>query len=135
MASINDFFPSFDNNDAIQRAAINALRRDRDDDTPSADIVHRHIVHRIREFESKLDGDHEVTLSFGGFGREVTMHLRRSWVDGDAVIAFGGVDVAGNPIQVGQGVTQLSYMIGKALKLDSTAGAKRFMSFIPDTAE
>lgn len=69
------------------------------------------LVEYIKDFESKLDSNHEVGARLVSFGQSFTFHIQDLSYATPHIICFHGVDDDGQTVQLVQHVSQLSVLL------------------------
>ena len=100
-------------------------------DYTHADWKYEKIVEKIRDFESKLDEDHEIALKLASFGSSVTMLVEDIGYQNPDILYFYGC-VNGNSAQLIQHMSQLNFLITSIERADKSKPARR-IGFISDS--
>lgn len=86
----------------------------------------------IKEFESKLDSEHEVGLLLTNFGQSVTMHVTEIGYEKSVLMVFKGY-VNGKMSTLIQHINQLNFLLTSVPKEDDRP--KKPIGFVVPTAE
>lgn len=86
----------------------------------------------IKEFESKLDSEHEVGLLLTNFGQSVTMHVTEIGYEKSVLMIFKGY-VDGNISTLIQHINQLNFLLTSVPK--ENGRPKKPIGFLIPTAE
>ena len=86
----------------------------------------------IKEFESKLDSEHEVGLLLTNFGQTVTMHVTEIGYEKSVLMVFKGY-VNGKMSTLIQHINQLNFLLTSVPKEDDRP--KKPIGFVVPTAE
>ena len=89
-----------------------------------AQWAYERLILYIRNFEEKLDNEHEVAMGFAGGGTGVIRIEGMGYFDPD-IVTFYGSDPTGARTQLIQHVTQLSVMLRALPKPESHAAPRR----------
>ena len=65
----------------------------------------------VKQFESRLDEEHEIGARLVSFGDKLTFHIEDMGYYGPDMIVFYGKNDNGEPVQLIQHVTQLSVLL------------------------
>src|SRR5262249_37307458 len=74
----------------------------------------------VKDFESRLDQEHEIGARLVAFGQAVTFHIQSMGYWGPDIITFYGVNDNKEPVQLIQHVSQLNVLLVAMKKLDKT---------------
>lgn len=83
----------------------------------------------IKQFESRLDQEHEVGARLVSFGANLTFHIEDMGYFGPDMIVFYGRNDRGEPVQLVQHTSQLSVLLVAMRKQDASA---RRIGFVLD---
>jgi hypothetical protein len=83
----------------------------------------------IKQFESRLDQEHEVGARLVSFGANLTFHIEDMGYFGPDMIVFYGKKDSGEPVQLVQHTSQLSVLLVAVRKQDASA---RRIGFVLD---
>lgn len=83
----------------------------------------------IKDFESKLDTDHEIGARLVSFGQSVTFHIQNVGYYGPDIISFDGIDSNGLKVQLIQHMSQLSVLL---IAMDRLEDKPKRIGFIWD---
>lgn len=72
----------------------------------------------IKEFEAGLDQEHEVGARIVQFGSSMQIHVQRVGYTTPSLITFSGRTSEGDPVQLIQHVSQLSFLLVSLKKID-----------------
>lgn len=72
----------------------------------------------IEEFESGLDQNHELGIRLVSFGQAISFHAQQIGFTKPNIITFWGITSEGEKIQLIQHVSQLSFLLKAAKKLE-----------------
>jgi len=79
-----------------------------------AELVFRHLMQELAEFEDGLDEDQEVVLQLANFGAPQALHIRRINFQNPNMIEFDGVLDNNRQIRVLQHINQLNVIMSAA---------------------
>ena len=79
--------------------------------TNPAAWTYEKLINYIREFESKLDDQHEVGASLVSFGPATVFHIESIGYAGPHIICFFGKMDDGSPVQLVQHMSQLNVLL------------------------
>ena len=85
-----------------------------------ASEFHKRLVKWINGFDAALDESHEVGARLVSFGEKVIFHLRDINYWNPSLISFVGVTDDGNPVELVQHVSQISILLMKLPRKDSS---------------
>ena len=77
----------------------------------SAAEFHKRLVRYVVEFENELDNSKEVGVRLVSFGQTVEFHVENVGYYNPSLISFIGKTEDGNPIQLVQHVSQISFLL------------------------
>lgn len=80
-------------------------------ETNPAEWTFLRLVHAIREFEKRLDNDHEVGARLVTFGNNMQFHIQDIGWSAPDIIVFHGVTDQGEPVQLIQNIAQLNVLL------------------------
>lgn len=89
------------------------------------------IASKIRKFEAELDEEHQVGIMLANFGQTTTLFIDTISYINPSLIIFGGFDETGNPIELIQHVSQISFLLVKLPRQDCNK-PKRRIGFLYD---
>jgi len=89
-----------------------------------AEWAYERIVLYIKDFEEKLDSDHEVGMGFTG-GEVGTLKIQGMGYFAPDILTFYGEDPEGSKVQLVQHISQLNVMLVAATKHDDKAEPNR----------
>lgn len=132
--------------DAIEKASVPyaelaAMKSMLDDERISTEIFvpptnpnlasefYERLVKWIQDFDDSLDQDHEVGIRLVSFGETVKFHLQDIGYWNPSLISFKGVTEQGNPVELIQNVSQISILLIKVQRQD-TSQPKRPIGFV-----
>lgn len=72
----------------------------------------------IKEFEAELDQDHEIGARIVQFGSSLQIHVQNVGYTTPSLITFSGKTSEGDPVQLIQHVSQLSFLLVSLKKID-----------------
>jgi hypothetical protein len=72
----------------------------------------------IKEFEAELDQDHEIGARIVQFGSSLQIHVQNVGYTPPSLITFSGKTSEGDPVQLIQHVSQLSFLLVSLKKID-----------------
>ena len=78
-----------------------------------ASKFYEHLVNWIRDFDSKLDNEHEVGVRLVNFGQTVVFSLEDMRYCDPSLISFIGHTQEGQPVELIQHVNQISILLMK----------------------
>lgn len=97
-----------DLNDQIRRAAA----------AGSATAFLNRIAAQVADFESGLDASSEVAAVLASFGQAITIHVTAFVAMEPSLIVVQGRTPQGEPVRLVQHLTQISFLLVSATKLD-----------------
>ena len=83
----------------------------------------------IKQFESRLDAEHEIGARLVSFGAQLTFHIQDMGYFGPDMIVFYGQNEKGEPVQLVQHTSQLNVLLVAVRKQEQQA---RRIGFILD---
>ena len=89
-----------------------------------ADYAYEVIMDRIKEFEDKLDDEHEVALKLASFGQSITLAVTSIGYSNPSTLVFLGY-VDGCPATLIQHMTQLNFLLLSVPKRDPEKPPRR----------
>ena len=99
-----------------------------------ASEFHHRLIKWINDFDATLDTDHEVGVRLVSFGQTVVFHLNDISYWNPSLISFQGVSENGEPVELIQHVSQISILLMKLKRLD-TSQPKKKIGFRSDQKE
>lgn len=99
---------------------LDALSRD----YRAADYQYEKLIEEIKNFESRLDDEHEIALKLASFGESITINVTEIGYYNPSLIVFDGF-VNGNRATLVQHVNQLNFLLIAVKKLDPKRPARR----------
>ena len=90
------------------------------------------LVTYIKQFESRLDEEHEIGARLVSFGANLTFHIEDMGYFGPDMIVFYGRNEKGEPVQLLQHTSQLSVLLVAVRKQDARP---RRIGFVLDDKE
>ena len=93
-------------------------------DYRDADYQYEKLVEEIRNFESRLDDDHEISLKLASFGESITIAVTDIGYYNPSLIVFDGI-VNGAPATLIQHISQLSFLMVAVKKADPARPPRR----------
>lgn len=90
-----------------------------------ASEFHKRLVEWINDFDAELDAEHEVGVRLVTFGQAVVFHLEDMGYWNPSLISFSGFTDDGNPVELIQHVSQISILLTKLPRKDTTAPKKK----------
>lgn len=95
-----------------------------------ADWKFEKLIEQIKDFEERLDDDHEVALKLASFGSAIMMYVVTiGYQNPDMLYFYGFVD--GQPAQLIQHMSQLNFLITSVEKIDKDKPARRIGFALP----
>lgn len=85
-----------------------------------ASEFYKHLVEQINDFDDELDPEYEVGLRLVSFGQSVSFHVRDLGYQNPSLIFFFGETDRGQPVQLIQHVSQISFLLMKVKRPDPT---------------
>lgn len=86
-------------------------------DRHSADWQYEKIKEEIKEFENNLDDNTEISMQLASFGQSILINVRDiGYQNPDLFYIYG--KVKGQPVQLIQHITQLSFLLTSSPKID-----------------
>jgi len=76
-----------------------------------AELVYRHLITEISDFEKGLDTDHEVALQLANFGAAQALHIRKISFQNPNMIEFEGMLGGNHKVRLVQHINQLNLMM------------------------
>lgn len=89
-----------------------------------ADYQYELLCEDIKEFESSLDNEHEVSLKLASFGQSITLSVTEIGYSNPSLIHFYGY-VGNDKAHLIQHVNQLNFLMVATPKLDPAKPARR----------
>lgn len=89
-----------------------------------ADWKYEKIMEEIRDFEKRLDENHEVALNLASFGSSITMNVTDIGYQNPDILYFYGY-VNGKESQLIQHINQLNFLITSIERVDNSKPARR----------
>lgn len=96
----------------------------KDRDYSLADYSYDVLVERIKEFEERLDDDHETAVKLTSFGQTVTLSVTNIGYSNPSTLIFSGY-VGGQPATLIQHMSQLNFLLFAAKKSDPEKPPRR----------
>jgi hypothetical protein len=97
----------------------------------SAERLANHILKRMELFDEELDKEHEVGIKLVSFGQTHTFHVSEIGVCQPSLIIFRGHTENGEPVELIQHVSQISFLLMCLPRLEPEAEKKKItMGFI-----
>jgi hypothetical protein len=96
-----------------------------------ASEFYKRLVEMIKDFDATLDQEHEVGVRLVTFGQTVVFHLTDMGYYNPSLLSFYGTMDDGSPVHLIQHVTQLSVLLMKVARKDSSK-PKRSLGFVAD---
>ncbi len=93
-----------------------------------ASEFHSRLAQRIRAFEAALDPSQDVGVQLVSFGQSITFHVTNVGFHNPSLIVFRGVLENGNPVELIQHVSQLSFLL-VAMKRSEPEKPRRTIGF------
>ena len=90
-----------------------------------ASEFHKRLVKWIDDYDSSLDQDHEVGVRLVSFGQTVVFHLNDISYWNPSLISFIGLTNEGEPVELIQHVSQISILLMKLKRLDTSKPKKK----------
>ena len=95
---------------AAQLAELSTIAAEAAEERSAEGFVRR-ILARVKAFEATLDANHEVGLKLVSFGQAVTIHVDRLAAVEPSLIVFIGKTGDGQPVQLVQHMSQVSFLL------------------------
>jgi hypothetical protein len=95
-----------------------------------ASEFHKRLAKLIAEFDESLDQGHEVGVRLVNFGQSIVFHLQKMGHWNPSLLFFIGVTDDGNPVRLIQHVSQISVLLMKLPRKD-TSKPKQPFGFVP----
>ena len=89
-----------------------------------ASEFYKRLVAWIMDFDKSLDPEHEVGVRLVTFGQAVVFHLEDLGYWNPSLISFKGTTDDGNPVELIQHVSQISILLTKLPRKDSSEPKK-----------
>jgi len=99
-----------------------------------ASEFHKRLVKWINDYDASLDQEHEVGVRLVSFGQTVVFHLNDIGYWNPSLISFDGFTNEGEPVQLIQHVSQISILLMKLKRID-TSQPKKKIGFRAEVAE
>lgn len=99
-----------------------------------ASEFHKRLIEWINDFDKSLDASHEVGLRLVSFGQALTFHLEDIGYWNPSLISFKGHNDQGEPVELIQHVTQISILLLKMERQD-TSKPKKPIGFVQENEE
>ncbi len=93
-------------------------------DYRDADYQFEKLVEEIKNFESRLDDNHEIGLKLASFGENITISVTNIGYHNPSLIVFDGM-VKGSPATLVQHISQLSFLMVAVKKADPARPPRR----------
>ena len=95
-----------------------------------ASQFYKQLVEWINKFDLALDDEHEVGVRLVSFGQSVVFHLDSLGYSNPSLISFSGTLEDGSPVELVQHVSQISVLLMKLPRPD-TSKPKQPIGFCP----
>lgn len=102
----------------VNLATISAANR--------ASEFYQRIAERVRQFDASLDQDHEVGMRLVTFGQTITFHVTCMGFHNPSMITFSGNLESGDPVELIQHVSQISFLLVKMARPNPDQPKKPF---------
>lgn len=100
-------------------------------DYTKADWKFEKVLEQIRDFEAKLDDEHEVAVFLASFNKEILLTVTSISYENPDIFYFNGT-VNGNPSRLIQHISQLNFLMIANKKCDPTRPPIRIGFAVPD---
>lgn len=94
----------------------------------------RRLVKLVNEFNDNLDQEHEVGLKLVAYGQIEMIYVSSIGYWNPSLIIFGGYREDGTPVQLVQHVSQISFLMVKAKRLDPSKPKRPIGFTVEETA-
>lgn len=94
----------------------------------SAEAISQKLLEAIRAYQRSLPDKDDVALQLVSFGINTTIFVERIGYIGSSLVVFGGKDNSGNPLELIQHISQLSFLMMVSPK-PSVEAPKRRIGF------
>lgn len=98
----------------MQARALSSISRQQN----SAEWTYERLGNYIKDFEERLDDEHEIGARLVSFGGVVTFHIQNVGYWGPDIISFYGKNDKGEDVQLIQHISQLSVLLVAMQKLE-----------------
>ena len=95
-----------------------------------ADYTYEVIMERIKDFEDKLDYDHEVSIQLASFGKSITLAVSEIGYSNPTTLVFHGIVDGNQRATLIQHVSQLNFLLVAVKKSDPEKPPRR-IGFVP----
>lgn len=99
----------------MQARALSSISRQQN----PAEWTYDRLGNYIKDFEEKLDDEHEIGARLVSFGGVVTFHIQNVGYWGPDIISFYGKNDKGEDVQLIQHISQLSVLLVAMQKLEA----------------
>ena len=115
---------------ALRRAE--ELSHDPNQQTVTAELIAEQILKQISEFNNKIDDDSEVGIQLVSYGQTIQFYIDKVGYINPSLIRLVGFMDNGNPIELLQHITQLSFVLIRAKKLEPEKPKRRIGFVVED---
>lgn len=112
----------------MERYAAEAKAKER---SLTAVGYYERLTEAIRRFDAELDNDHEVGLKLVTFGQSITFHVTSLGYHNPGLIMFYGTMDNGQPVELVQHISQISFLM-TSVKRDNPTEPKKPFGFNQD---
>ncbi|MGO4268243.1 DUF6173 family protein [Paenibacillus sp. TAF58] len=91
----------------------------------NASEFHKRLVQMINDFDDVLDPEHEVGMRLVSFGQTIVFHVENLGYWNPSLIRFYGRTEKGDPVELIQHVSQISFLLMKVKRLDPSQPKKK----------
>jgi len=102
--------------DDLSRAIAEGRRHDEERQAKiagryDADLVFRHLMQRVEEFQKGLKENEEIGLQLANYGLAAQLHIRSIGFQNPNLLEFSGLTIDGNECILVQHLSQLNFML------------------------
>ena len=95
-------------------------------DFNNASYQYKLLIENVNEFQAELKPDEEVVLLLASFGQTIRLYVTEiGYANPSLIYFYGFIEGKGTEAQLIQHVTQLSFLITSAKRLDESKPARR----------
>lgn len=87
----------------------------------------KRIVEMINNFDAELDAAHEVGMRLVSFGQTIVFHVQDIGYFNPSLIRFFGQTDNGDPVELIQHISQISFLLMKVKRIDPTKPKRKIM--------
>jgi Family of unknown function (DUF6173) len=121
----DDWMTNIPDMGATMRAMEDARRNDLDRQARNsgrydAEDIFKHLMQRVRAFQSALDEDQEIGLQLANFGLPAQIHIRSISYRNPNLIEFHGVNADDHEVTLVQHISQLNFLLIAVKPIEET---------------